>query len=444
MKKAFLIFLLTGLASLVSAGSTESTFLRIRNQYGSVEATLHAPNPRGEIAIVQAHPWGDSLGSFPEAALAEKGIAVLSLNTRAVNKDDLAPDEIFETLLLDVAAGVEEMKERGYEKIVLMGGSAGGPLMSLYQNAAENGNAAFAGERKLYKFPGFFEKGGSPMRLPKADGLIFRNPIDGTASSFLNRLDPSVVDEATGKRDASLDMYNPANGYDPKTATANYSKEFIERYGQAQAARMNRLIDAAQKRLGAMSGKQISDRDSGYLIITRTRARLLYTDMHLGDGAQPHQVLPGNKQEVPKHDRVPGHYSLFGETPERNDAIQGTTSHQLTSFLSARAVRARFVNPMATTLKDWGVDIESTNNTTVGNMMHVAAPWLLFSGTADDKINTAELIYHEAAAKDKKIIVLRGATHGITSVDPKRFLSTEALRGLMVDEMVKWINERFR
>jgi esterase/lipase len=109
-----------------------------------------------------------------------------------------------------------------------------------------------------------------------------------------------------------------------------------------------------------------------------------------------------------------------------------------------RAVRAQFINTSATTLKEFGVDVESTNNTTVGNMMHVSAPWVLFAGTADDKINIAELIYNEAKSKDKKIIVLRGATHGTTSVDPKRFLSTPALRKLMDDEIAKWVNERFK
>lgn len=66
-------------------------------------------------------------------------------------------------------------------------------------------------------------------------------------------------------------------------------------------------------------------------------------------------------------------------------------------------------------------------------MMQVQAPWVLFAGTADDKINTAELIYNEAKSKDKQIIVLRGATHGITSVDSKRFSDTNTLRRIMVE-----------
>lgn len=441
---SLICFLAAGCKTASAPQPAGPAFLAIKNRYAGIQATLHLPERPSKVAVVHAHPWGNSLGAFPAAELAQKGVAVLSFNTRAVNKGDGGqPDEILEMLLLDVAAAVQEMKDRGYQKIILMGGSAGGPLMSLYQNVAENGNAAFAGERKVFKFPGFFEKDGSPMRLPPADGLIFRNPICGTGSTFLNRLDPSIVDEVTGKRDPSLDMYNPSNGFDPKTGLASYSKEFIRRYGRAQAERMNRLIAWAEQRLAEIRAGKGPYTDDDLIIIRGARARLLFTDMSLGHGVSAHLILPDNKVAVPRHDRAPGHYALFGEVQDRNASIKGVSIHTLSSFLSMRAVRAKFINISATTLDEWGVDVESTNNSTVGNMMHVKAPWLLFAGTADDKINIAELIYNHAAARDKKIIVLRGATHGITSVDPKRFPDTATLRASMVDQIVSWIDERF-
>ena len=425
------------------ASEYESTFLRIRNKYAGIEATFRAPKQPARLAIVHAHPWSNNLGRFPEAELSDKGFAFLSFNTRAVNKDEIAPDGIFEALLLDVAAAVQEMKDRGYEKILLMGWSAGGPLMSLYENVAENGNQVFAGERKLFKFPGFFEKDHAPIRLPKADGIIFINPIDGTPTTFINRLDPSIIDEATSKRDPSLDMFNPANGYDPKLQRASYSKEFVEKYSRAQAARMNRLIDIVQSGQTTAKAGQGPYTDGGLIVIPGTRARLFYTDPHLGDATSEHLILPENRMEAPRNNRAQGHYSLFGKIPDRNAAVEGAIVHTYESFLSMHAIRAKFVNPMATTVEQWGVDIESTNNTTVGNMKHVSAPWILFSGTADDKMNTAELIYNEAMAKDKAIVFLRGSTHGLTSVDSKRFSSTERIRQMAVEQMAKWINERF-
>ncbi len=440
----FLLFL-GSLPCTSFAKSTESIFLDIENKYATIEATLHLPKQPTEIAVVHAHTWSNLLAAFPAVGLAEKRYAVLSLDVRGANKAEGQPDEIFEMFLLDVAAGVQEMKDRGYEKIILLGGSSGGPLMACYQNVAENGNAAFAGERKVYKFPGFFEQDGRPMRLPKADGLIFRNPLNGTSDSFLNRLDPSILDEATGKKDPALDMFNPLKGFNPKTGLASYSKEFIRQYWSAQAARMNRLIDSAQRRLDTIRHGKGPFTDDDLMIIRGTRARLFYTDMSLGHGAVPNLILPENTTAIPKHDRAPGHYALLGRVQERNASVRGAVVYTLRSFLSIRAVRATpDYNPLASTLKEWGVDVESTNNSTVGNMMHVDAPWVLFAGTADDKITCAELIYSAARAKDKKIIVLRGATHGITSVDPARFLNTDALRELMVGEISKWIDQRFR
>jgi hypothetical protein len=442
MRIALFPLFLIPLSGLILAESTESRFLQISNKYGQIQATLQVPEKPTQIAIVEAHPWGNSLGGSD--LLAKQGFAVLSANTRAVNKEDLAPDEVIEMLLLDVAAAVQEMKDRGYKTIILMGRSAGGPLMSLYQNVAENGNKAFAGERKIFKFPGFFEASGNPMGLPKGDGLIFQNPVDGTSTTFLNRLDPSVIDEATQKRDFSLDMYYPSNGYDPETSAGAYSGEFTAKYGRAQAARMNRIIEAAQQRLAAVKLGKASYPDDDLITISRTRARLFYTDMRLGDGKSAHMILPEGTVAVPKHDRTPGHYSLFGEIPDRNASVLGAVVCTTRSFFSSRAIRAKWINPMATTLEEWGVDVESSNNTTVGSMMHVKVPWVIFAGTADDKINTAELIYNESSAKDKKIIFLRGATHSLTSVDPKRFLETSALRKLVAQEIGKWIDQRFK
>jgi hypothetical protein len=441
---SFLALILLTSPQFVQAASTESTFLQIRNKYARIQATLNLPKQPARIAIVQAHPWGNSLDSFPAADLAAKGFAVLSFNTRDVNKEEIGPDGIFEKQMLDVAAAVQEMKDRSYEKIIIYGGSAGGPLMSLYQNVAENGNKAFAGERKLYKFPGFFEKDGAEMRLPPAVAILFRNPIDGTSTSFLDRLDPSITDEAGVTRDPSLDMFNPANGYNPKTQSASYSKAFIEKYGRAQAARMNRLIDTAMGRAASAKSGKGRFTDGDVLVIPGTRARLFYTDMSLGDGAQEHLVLPENKMMIPKNDRAVGHYSLFGEVPDRNKSVEGVIMDYVDSFLSFRAVRAKFINPMATRLEDWGVDVESTNNLTVANMMHVSVPWLLLSGTADDKMNSAELIYNSAKSKDKMIIMFRGGTHPLAPVDPKRFGTTEAMHGLVVDQVAKWINARFQ
>ena len=166
----------------------EPDFLLVKNRFAEVQAVLYTPPNPSRIAVIQVHPWSNSFGSFAGPVLSKRGFAVLLLNTRAVNKEGGEPDELLEPLLLDVAAGVEEMKSRSYSTVLLAGISAGGPLISLYENVAENGNQAFRGDRKLFPFEGFFGKDQKPLTLPRVDGLVLLNPIDGTATSFLNPL----------------------------------------------------------------------------------------------------------------------------------------------------------------------------------------------------------------------------------------------------------------
>ncbi len=416
------------------AGEFESRLILVKNKYATILAALFPPKPPAKkVALVEYKNWSNAVASFSETApLAQMGYAALVVHPRGAEGTGT-----LESVLLDVAAGVQEMKYRGYEKIVLMVGSGDSVILAYYQNVAENGNGAFAGD-KIFKFPGFFEKDGkTPMALPRADGLIFRAPVDGISTSLLIRLDPSIVNEETLQRDPSLDMFNPANGYDPKTRTATYSADFVDRYGKAQAARMNRLIDKAlQCQADAKAGKG-PFADDGFITYGSTRARLVYADMRLGNAVGKYPVLPDNVVEAPKHDRKPD------GNPAGWNMTGGAVIETCRSFLSFHAVRAKFFNPTATRVEDWGVDVDSSNNTIAGNMKHVTIPWVLFYPTGDDKMSGAEMIYNASIAKDKKIIVLRGANHWIESVDPKRFLSTDAFRSLFESEMAKWLDERF-
>src|SRR5688500_18160327 len=109
-----------------------------------------------------------------------------------------------------------------------MGNSASGPLLASYQNLAEN-----ADERTKWY-------GSKSYSLPRAAGLILSNPTTGHGVTFLRRLDPAVVDETTGKRYPSLDMFNPENwtAGDAKTLQGvRYSPEFLAKYRKAQSER---------------------------------------------------------------------------------------------------------------------------------------------------------------------------------------------------------------
>src|SRR5262249_4570722 len=140
-------------------------------------------------------------------------------------------------LIEDAALGVRYLREQvKVEKLVLLGHSGGGPLMSFYQAVAENGPEVCRDVHRLL-----------PCRddtnpVPKADGMIFFDAHPGTGVNMLRGLDPSILSEDDPtKIDPALDAFSPANGFNPKGAS-KYSPEFQERYFKAQAARMNRLI----------------------------------------------------------------------------------------------------------------------------------------------------------------------------------------------------------
>jgi hypothetical protein len=156
--------------------------------------------------------------------------------------------------------------------------------------------------------------------------------------------------------------------------------------------------------------------------------------MSLGNAVGKYLVLPDNVVEAARHDRLPD------GGPEGWNTTAGAYVETCRSFLSFRAVRATNFNPRATRVEDWGVDVDSSNNTVAGNLKHVTVPWVAFYGTAGDKMPGIEMIYNAAKSSDRKVILLRGATHHLESVDPKRFLSSEAIRALFETEMAKWLD----
>ncbi|MEJ8859943.1 alpha/beta hydrolase, partial [Variovorax robiniae] len=150
-----------------------------------------------------------------------------------------------EVALLDVAAGVAHLRKLGFEKIVLLGLSGGAGLYAFYTQQALR-----APEARLENTPG-----GRPVKLgaadmPAPDALIFVSPHPGQGKLLMNCIDPSVVDEQDPMSvDASLDPFNPANGFVEPPASSKYSTEFIVRYKAAQRARVERLDAHARELL---------------------------------------------------------------------------------------------------------------------------------------------------------------------------------------------------
>ncbi|RSM40393.1 alpha/beta hydrolase [Amycolatopsis balhimycina DSM 5908] len=204
---------------------------------------------------------------------------------------------VHETALLDVAAGTEFLRERGFEHIVLIGHSGGAGLYSFY---TEQSLATPSG--RVTRTPG-----GTPVRLaeaamPAPDGLVLVAPHPGQGSLLLSMIDPSVTDENDPfSVDLDLDPYHPANGFGAAPEGSHYPAEFVERYRRAQHERVARIDErardliadqlAARKRLKGGSDDPADRRRSVLTpIITtyRTDADPRCTDLRLDPSDRPY------------------------------------------------------------------------------------------------------------------------------------------------------------
>jgi len=374
------------------------------NTWHGVQGMLFEPVEPGEksqIAVIVMHSDGDHLAPQAAVELAKRGYRALGA---AVSERDNPLDE----KLLDVKACSDYLRQLpGVRKVITLGHSGGATLMSAYQNAAENGVQAFQGSEKLIRCSDLGE-------LPPADGVMLLDSNYGNGVMTLLSLDPAVRCEDSGKNlDPELDLFNPANGYDPKGST--YSAEFIRKYQQAQGARNNRLIEAALERLHALeSGNGKYADDEPFLVPAGAQNafnnKLFPQDIRLlsrtqkawpllhADGSITTQIIPCVRRA--KNDKsFTGSYRL--------GAIKSTVR----TYLNSSAVR---------TTADfgynedslYGIDWLSSYSCTPGNMQGVSAPTLLMGMTGGYEFLAAEII-HENTPKitDKTIAFVEGATH---------------------------------
>lgn len=197
---------------------------------------LYLP-PRGDadLAVLAMHPRGDFSRHYLAPYTALGGYAFFGATSRYLHND---ADALHERLLLDVAGSVRYLLDRGFKRVVLMGNSGGCSLFSYYldqagkepearHREAPSGDRAPLGDFELPGVAGFFALAAHP----------------GEGAFLLERLDPSVVDEADPVgANPKLDMYDPRNGYVPMhLGPSRYSADFLAEFRAAQIARCERL-----------------------------------------------------------------------------------------------------------------------------------------------------------------------------------------------------------
>ncbi|MBQ8987226.1 MAG: alpha/beta hydrolase [Lachnospiraceae bacterium] len=380
----------------------KAAFVRVSRRVPGVLYEPAFPSGKKDINVLVMHSDEDYL-SFPTGPeLAGRGYTVLCANV--MNKEGILYSQ--NTKMHCVRDAVNWLRERNGGKVILMGHSGGGTLMSAYQALAENGPEVFAGPEKFYPYR-------RNEHLPAADGIMLLDSNWGNAVMQLFSLDPAVTSETNGvKLDPSLDLFNEQNGFRKEGSV--FSDAFISKYQTAQGQRNNRILDAALERLELLDHGKGDYSDDEPLIIPGAAQsffcnKLFPQDIRLMSHTQEAYPL------IHADGSVTTEVIRSVRKPDCPDSMthsfwEGARFLSIRTYLSGYAVR---------TEEDfgydedhvWGVDWDSSYCNPVGNMKHVHVPTLIMGMTAGWEFLASETIYKAAGAADKTIAFVEGANH---------------------------------
>jgi pimeloyl-ACP methyl ester carboxylesterase len=282
-------------------------------------------------AAIVVHPTSNFMGHYMLEPLAQRGIAALGLNTRYAGSDVAL---LMERAIQDVGAGVRWLREQGYERVILIGNSGGGALMTFYQAQSE--------KLTIVETPAGDKIDLSAEDLPPADAISLNAAHLGRARLMNAWIDPAVIEEADVLgSDPTLDMFDPTNG-------PPYSLDFLNRYRAAQLARNARIEGWARARLRQLRARAGGPRDMAF-VIQRTLA-------------DPRCLDP----TIDSNDRVPG-TTVWGPPREQNFAANSMGRYtSLTAYLSQWSQSSQADGPV--------------------NLAKTSAPVLLLEHTADSSV----------------------------------------------------------
>ncbi|MBI4442953.1 MAG: hypothetical protein HY649_06210 [Acidobacteria bacterium] len=387
------------------------------------------PGPHAHLGIIYTYPSSSNIDHSSGRELSRRGYRVLLLNHHG---DPIG----YEAMAPSISKAVQYMRGLpGIEKVVLLSTSAGGPLVAFYQNIAENGPRACQGPEKIFPCPGDGLTG-----LEKADGLVVLDSHLGEGFRVLTYVDPAVSNEMKpSQRDPQLDMFDVQNGYDRKSNGGKYGEVFTRKFFAAQAARNEKLIAAALSRWKAIqAGSGDYKDDEPFIVPESGGARLLQADVRLVSRTRkPHPLLKTDGSIATKTVRsVRPPMARFAGLGTYEQFAEHTSVRR---FLATAALRTTSEYNM-TEDSITGVDWASSNTSAPSNIKGVTVPFLIMAMSCHYFLVPDEIIFDNAASKDKRYVLVEGASHGYTPCKPEY---GDTLKKVY-DYIDSWLAERGR
>jgi hypothetical protein len=442
--------MLTG--SSVSGAGTARALVEAKSTAIDLGASVKAANlwvpasGASHVGIVIMHPYSSYKDFLGCSYLAARGYTVLCLDSTFTGNQFGYYG--YEQHVPAIASGIRYLRARpGITKVLLFGHSAGAPMMTLYENVAENGPRACSDAAKLSPCVTTGLSG-----IAAADGVILFDSHIGDSLATFTYVDPAVLNNALGQRDPALDMFSAANGYNAATNGATYSPVFVKTYLAGQAARNTQLNAQAQSLLAqerkATGNATALGDDIPFTVVGANNARLWQPDLGLvgctknpvillsHDGTRPTQVVCSVR---------PPSGDLAGLT------ATSTLNVNVHVWLGAHAIRT-LPQPAAYTQTNndiGGLDYTSTSTSAVTNITGIKRPFLIIANGGHYFLRPDEIIYQAARMPDKTFAIEEGSIHGGTECT-----ACEKLHGLpagyygdtftrTMDFMAEWINQRF-
>lgn len=328
-----------------------------------IEGMQIRPEERdSKTAIVFSHPIGGGAFLPMMTGLAAAGHHVVYVHTRYRGNDSAL---IMEKCIVDLGAGIRDLKKRfGYEKVILGGWSGGGSQALFYQEQAEKPTVTHtpAGEP-----PDLTRE-----ELPPGDAIFLVAAHVSRSATLTEWLDASILDERDPeRRDPELDLYDPKNPNQPP-----YDEAFLALYREAQVARNRRITSWVRGKLDTLRSAGRDNEEFGFTV-------------H-GTMADPRWLDPA----VDPNERPPG-VCYLGDPRLVNNGPVG-----LARFCSLRSW-----------LSQWSLDESNAHGVRNGANTHV--PTLVVGNRADSACTPSHTrrLYDAIPHGDKLLHEIANATH---------------------------------